>query len=185
VGIGDIDYAILSTLAGWRTPVLDAVALGVSGAGYYGIVWMVLAVLSALSLRTAAARMAIIRVVFSVLIANTVVNYVVKPIVGRDRPFVAHVGSTVVGHQPSGPSFPSGHATVAAAGATAMTLLWPGAALAWWLLAAVTIVARVYMGVHYPTDVLGGTLLGIACAWLATGGARCYTARPVTPGVPR
>ena len=183
-GITSIDLAIVRGLAAWRMPALDALALALSGAGFWGLVWMAVAVLRAAVVRTAPVRMAVLRVVLAVVIANTAAT-VVKPLIGRDRPFVAHPELTVVGPRAHGQSFPSGHATVAAAGAVALTLLWPGAAVAWWTLAILTMAARVYLGVHYPTDVLGGAMLGIACAWLATGGARCYTARPVTLGVPR
>ena len=65
---------------------------------------------------------------------------------------------------PSTFSFPSGHATVAFACATVLALAVPR--LRWWLYALAALIAfsRVYVGVHYPGDVLVGALLGVAIA---------------------
>ncbi len=179
------DLDVVRALAAWRTPALDWLALGLSAAGFYGLVWMGLALVRAALVSTSSARMAVVRVVLAVLLAHLAASTVVKPLAARDRPFVTHSDISVVGPMSRGYAFPSGHAAVAGAGAVALTLMWPGAALAWWALALVTMAARVYLGVHYPSDVIAGALLGAACGWLATGGARCYTARPVALGVPR
>ena len=183
--VAGFDLAVVRALAGWRTGTLDAVAVALTVAGVYGIVWMGLALLRASLVRTPAMRMALVRVAFALLIADVVSGAVMKPLFARERPFVAHTEVTTVGHRSPSPSFPSGHATIAAAGAVALSLMWPGLTVVWWILAAATMLARLYMGMHYPTDVIGGALVGLACGWLATGGARCYTARPVTLGVPR
>jgi undecaprenyl-diphosphatase len=183
--VAALDLAIVRALAGWRTGALDSVAIALTVAGVYGIVWLGLALVRASLVRTPSVRMALLRVVCAVLIADVVSGVLMKPLFARERPFVAHAEVTTVGHRSTSPSFPSGHATIAAAGAVALSLMWPELAVAWWVLALATMAARVYMGMHYPTDVIGGALVGLACGWLATGGARCYTARPVTLGVPR
>jgi undecaprenyl-diphosphatase len=91
----------------------------------------------------------------------------VQPIsnaVDRARPFVAHPHAELLVSHARDPGFPSDHAT----GAFAMAMgLWfydrTIGALAF-LLAAVVAFARVYVGVHYPSDVVGGALIGIAVA---------------------
>jgi membrane-associated phospholipid phosphatase len=85
-------------------------------------------------------------------------NYVIKLIVKRPRPVLE--GLPPLGGAPSSLSFPSAHATSAFAVATAMTRVEPLGALAF-LLAAALALGRPYLGMHYPSDVLAGALLGI------------------------
>jgi len=77
----------------------------------------------------------------------------------RPRPELA--GLPPLGGAPSSLSFPSAHATSSFAVATAMTRVEPLAALAF-LLAFALALGRPYLGMHYPSDVLAGALLGVA-----------------------
>ena len=91
-------------------------------------------------------------------------NFVVKVIVRRPRPVL--VGLPPLGGAPSSLSFPSAHATSSFACATAMTRIAPEAAVLF-VLAAALAACRPYLGMHYPSDVLGGALLGTALGLLA------------------
>jgi len=85
-------------------------------------------------------------------------NYPVKLIVRRPRPVME--GLPPLGGAPSSLSFPSAHATSGFAVATAMSRVEPLGALAF-LLAFALALGRPYLGMHYPSDVLAGALLGI------------------------
>jgi len=87
-----------------------------------------------------------------------VLNYLVKLTVRRPRPVLE--GLPPLGGAPSSLSFPSAHATSSFAVATAMTRVEPLGALAF-LLAAALALGRPYLGMHYPSDVLVGIVLGI------------------------
>ena len=86
--------------------------------------------------------------------------------VDRPRPFVAHAASIhpFLAHA-ADPSFPSEHATgaFAIAAAVALRLPWRGAVLL--VLAAMVALGRVFLGLHYPSDVLAGAILGAAVAF--------------------
>jgi undecaprenyl-diphosphatase len=107
-------------------------------------------------------------------------NVIVSHIWFRDRPFVAHPGVVhLIVHHPADASFPSDHS--AALAGIAVGLL----AFVWWL-GAIGIVwalavglARVYVGEHYPGDVLGGYALGIIGGLIAVWVARLILARRV------
>jgi membrane-associated phospholipid phosphatase len=85
-------------------------------------------------------------------------NFGVKAIVRRPRPVLE--GLPPLGGAPSSLSFPSAHATSSFAVATAMTRVEPLGALAF-LLAVALALGRPYLGMHYPSDVLVGALLGV------------------------
>jgi membrane-associated phospholipid phosphatase len=86
-------------------------------------------------------------------------NFLVKLIVKRPRPVLE--GLPPLGGAPSSLSFPSAHATSSFAVATAMTRVDPLGAIAF-LLAVALAVGRPYLGMHYPSDVIAGALLGVA-----------------------
>jgi membrane-associated phospholipid phosphatase len=85
-------------------------------------------------------------------------NYMIKLIVRRPRPVLK--GLPPLGGAPSSLSFPSAHATSSFAVATAMTRVDSLGVLAFILAFALSL-GRPYLGMHYPSDVLAGALLGI------------------------
>lgn len=99
----------------------------------------------------------------------------VKALIARARP---HHDSLVA--VPHTHSFPSGHATSAFAAATVLAWCEPRGRVWFYVLAAAIAFSRVYLGVHWPSDVLAGALLGIATALLLLAGAR-RVRRPARP----
>lgn len=139
--------------------------IGLSVVGYAGLAWILLALVLSFATRR--------NVTFSLLVvASTVwiadlVAVAVKTGVERPRPDTAvPQADPLLGA--GGWSFPSGHATTAFAGAVALTYLWRRGAPLFFLLAVAIAFSRVYVGVHYPADVLAGAALGTAVAvcWL-------------------
>ena len=112
----------------------------------------------------------------AVMAAGTAVSYGLalglKYAVKRDRPFVTYPDEfkDKTGHDYSDSySFPSGHTTTAFATATALTLDYPK----WYVIvpsyayAGTVAYSRMHLGVHYPSDVLTGALIGSGCAVLS------------------
>jgi undecaprenyl-diphosphatase len=99
------------------------------------------------------------------------VAQVVSRLVDRPRPFVAHPDQVhLFAKHAADASFPSDHATAAFAIATALLLRDRRLGIGAMVLAVLLGVGRVAIGVHYPTDVIGGAVLGAGCAvvlWLS------------------
>lgn len=97
------------------------------------------------------------------------VNFPLKRLFGRRRPFIAFVEARVRGLRPLDSSFPSGHTAAAFAGALLFSAHLPWWSPVFYVLAAVVGFSRVYLGVHYLSDVLVGGTVGtlLAGAYLA------------------
>jgi undecaprenyl-diphosphatase len=92
-------------------------------------------------------------------------NFLIKLVARRPRPQLE--GLPPLGGAPSSLSFPSAHATASFAAATAMSRLAPELKLAFFGAAAVMAVTRPYLGMHYPSDVAAGAVLGTVLGTVA------------------
>ena len=104
-----------------------------------------------------------------------------KSVVDVQRPAFRYAEPKALVHVPHDHSFPSGHAATSFACATTLAFAFPRLAVPLYVLAAAIAYSRVYVGVHFPLDVLGGALLGIAVAtalrWLVSARRRSPRAR--------
>jgi undecaprenyl-diphosphatase len=189
-----IDHALFTWINTSHAPWLDTVMLAGSHVGVGGFLWLVIAGIAFVFPERRASAW---RVVLAVGLASSIVDGVVKPLIWRDRPYIAlalaHAGGVkenadrdvrVIDAKPRSSSFPSGHAANAMAGAAALSQLLPGVRIVWWTLAATIAVSRIYLGVHFPFDVLSGALLGLLCARLVLGGVKPQHASFVIGPVP-
>ena len=179
--IGRLDFTAFQWLRTHHFPILDVVMAGLSDVTRASALWVGLAVVVAAvhpSRWPAAAQ-----VLLTLLVAFCLADYVAKPFFNRARPFETHIDTTVYGHKPTTRSFPSGHAADATAAAYALTHLAPEARAIFWILAVFVAFSRVYLGVHYPADVIAGGLLGFAVAWFVVGRTRWRFSEPGAAGI--
>jgi undecaprenyl-diphosphatase len=141
--------------------LLDPVFEGLSLIGSFGAIWLVLAL--AISGFSWSRPWLWTRVGATILIAESV-SGALKVQLARDRPPVVDPDPEPLMRLPGTHSFPSGHATVSFACATVLALAVPRLSVPLFVLAALISFSRVYVGVHYPFDVLAGALLGYALA---------------------
>ena len=126
-------------------------------------------------------------IALSLLLELLFVNLIMKPVFDRPRPYHLDIewwvqayqtvfpNGPVASHLPGDKSFPSGHTAIAFAGMAGLcfgALREKACKLRWlsligFVLAALVGFSRLYLGVHYPTDVLGGAVIGTLCALLA------------------
>ena len=103
------------------------------------------------------------RVGAAILVAESI-SGALKDWTGRDRPPLSNPEPEPLVGLPATHSFPSGHATVSFACATVLALAVPSLRVPLYALAALIAFSRVYVGVHFPFDVLAGAVLGVAIA---------------------
>jgi undecaprenyl-diphosphatase len=106
------------------------------------------------------ALMWIVTLVIAIGLSDLVSYRVIKTLADRNRPEQAGVHVVLRTDHHSGSSFPSNHAANAFAGASVLSGAFPVGTPFWFLIAALIAISRVYVGVHFPLDVLAGGALG-------------------------
>jgi hypothetical protein len=137
-------------------PTMEAIGKTLGRLGSHGAVWLAIGIVMAFVDSENGEDWVVAGILGPVAIG---VNYVVKVMVRRPRPVIE--GLPPLGGAPSSLSFPSGHATSSFACATAMSRIAPEAAIPLFVLATAIGVSRPYLGMHYPSDVLVGAVLGV------------------------
>lgn len=163
--ITEIDFAILNFIQTLRTPFGDFFMTLVTMLGNGGAVWIAITVIM-----TCIPKYRKIGIVMGVTFVLNVIVYglILKPLVARPRPFIQNPAFELLINAPGGFSFPSGHT---ASSFTAVTTLFCFKHKLWiptGILAVLIAFSRLYLYVHFPSDVLAGIVIGI------TFSAVCY-----------
>jgi membrane-associated phospholipid phosphatase len=162
-----------------HTPPRERAVARFSQLGEHGALWLAIGAAGRLIDRRRRDRW---RAGMRAVAAAYVLNTAIKPLVGRRRPELP--GLPPLSATPTKLSFPSAHASSSFAGALAYSRAGQPAAPLYALAVALSL-SRVYLGVHYPSDVLAGALLGTAVAGrLTRTGTEPLAADAVTPGKP-
>lgn len=132
--------------------------------GSGGLLWLVVAAVMLVRKETRATGIVMI---LAIALSGIFTNLIIKPLFNRPRPFQSYPVEILIG-PPLGSSFPSGHTTASFAGAVAYAIMRRDK-LRWALLFMAVLISfsRLYLFVHYPSDVLVGMIIGILFAFLA------------------
>lgn len=159
------EFAFLDWLQQFRNPVLDTLAVFFNYAGEHGEIWIAFTLILLLCRRTRKAGLAMAIALISYLIAG---DFILKPLFARPRPCDVNTAVTILVKRPHGHSLPSGHTASAFAAAFALWLQNRKLGVPALVLAAFIAFTRLYLYVHFPTDILGGVVLGLALGALAS-----------------
>lgn len=161
-----LDFSILDFIQSHlRSGFGDAVMPFITHLGDGGAVWIALdlCLLAVPKTRRVGAALTA-----GLVLESTCCNLLLKPFVARVRPCDINTAVQLLVPRPTDFSFPSGHTGASFAAASALyfgrSRLWPAALV----LAVLIAFSRLYLYVHYPTDVLAGALLGIMLGWLGS-----------------
>ncbi len=160
--ITSFDFNILDFIQStMRCGFLDGVMTFLSCIGNAGGIWIIAAVIMLCFRKTRATG---IMVLCAALAGYLIGEIALKNIVCRPRPFVINSDVVLNISPPSGYSFPSGHSCSSFAAATVMIVRDKRFGIPALIIAFLIAFSRIYNYVHFPSDVLFGILLGIACA---------------------
>ncbi len=164
LSLSSAELPILMWFQSLRNPLCSAIAVPLGAAAAHGELFIVLTLLLLLYKPT---RKVGLVCATSLLLDLLTVNILIKPCVARIRPYDLSAALTALGALQHDFSFPSGHTAVAFAFAAPISLLGQKAHLSALTLAAIVGLSRLYLGVHYPTDVLAGAVIGTCCGLFA------------------
>ena len=159
-----IELNILDWFQTLHTPFLDKLMVFITSLGNAGIIWIVMTIVFLLipKMRKTGAVMTA-----ALIIDLLLCNVILKNLVARTRPYDVNTGVQLLVSRLHDYSFPSGH--TAASFTAVVALSFAGEKRAWkaaLVLACLIAFSRMYLYVHYPTDVLGGILFGVISGYL-------------------
>lgn len=152
------EFAFLDWLYQFRNPVMNAISIFFDYAGAHGEIWIAFTLLLLLFQRTRKAGFAMAVALVLYMAAG---HFFLKPLFARPRPCDLNTSITMLVARPHGHSFPSGHTASGVAAAYALWLQNRKLGAPALVLAAFIAFTRLYLYVHFPTDILGGAVLGI------------------------
>ena len=161
-----MDAGFLLMLQDARTAWLDPLAAGYTSLGNGGMIWIAVSLAMLCHRNTRPAGMLAL---CAMLLGLVCTNLILKPLIMRPRPWLDVVGLIPLINEADPNSFPSGHTCAA----FACCVTWARFASRRWvkvlclILAVLMGFSRLYVGVHFPSDVIAGCVVGCLCALLA------------------
>ena len=148
-----MEIQILHWFESLHNPITNPIMYGITSLGNGGIFWIILAAAMLLIFPKKYRKVGLIELILC--------NLILKNVVARIRPYEVKQTIELLIAKPIDYSFPSGHSSASFAAATAIFMWRKKEGTAALILAALIAVSRLYLTVHYPSDVLVGTITGI------------------------
>ena len=160
------EIGILDSLQNIHTPWLDKIMVAITSLGNAGILWIVMAAVLLIIPRT---RKVGICMAIALVLDLLITNCLLKNLVARTRPYDVANFTDLIVKKPTDYSFPSGHTAASFAAVTALFMSRKKLLGAISCVIAILIAfSRMYLYVHFPTDIIGGVVVGVV-AGVAAG----------------
>jgi len=158
----NIDNSILLFIKdNMHSDIMDSAMVTITSLGNGGVIWIIIAVLLMINKK----YRKISFIVLGALILSAILGEgILKHAIQRIRPSVDIPAINILIAKPLSYSFPSGHSSSSFAAAGVLSKYLKKYAPEFWVLAFLIAFSRLYLYVHYPTDVLAGIILGLICS---------------------
>lgn len=158
--ITKIDISILNLIQNLKSPLMDKIMTTITAFGNMGIFWILLIIIF---LTTKEYKKMAKYMIICLLVNIIIVNLIIKPAVGRQRPFEIVEGIKLLILKPQDPSFPSGHSAISFCMLTTILFFSKSKTINIMasLLAILISFSRLYLYVHFPSDIFCGIIIGV------------------------
>ena len=160
--IKELDNNVLNKVSNLSRPWLDKLLVIITLCGNNGMIWFAI---SAPFLINKDYRLCGIKIILSVLLSGFLGEIIIKHLVGRMRPSKEIHQDDLLIKKPKSYSFPSGHTSSSISACSVLLFTYGPVALPALFLALLIAFSRIYLKVHYLSDVLAGALLGFICGF--------------------
>lgn len=160
----NIDIKMLNLLnKKFRCAILDKIMPLITAMGNGGIVWVIISIYL---MNNENYRVEGYMLITSLIVTTIIGEGIIKNLIKRTRPFVNMKENKLLISKPITYSFPSGHTASSFAAAGTFIMMNNRLSIFVVILASLIAFSRIYLNVHYPTDVVTGIILGLLCSML-------------------
>lgn len=160
----NFDMAILDLIqSNIRTGFMDAIMPFITQLGDAGLIWIILSIGLIIPKKT---RKIGFVMIIALILNGIICNIILKPMLARIRPFDVNTAIKLLINKPRDFSFPSGHTSASFTAASVLFFRKSKLFVPSLVLAFLISFSRIYLYVHYPSDVLAGLVLGILCGYI-------------------
>lgn len=160
----NFDMVILDLIQGnMKSGLMDSIMPLISHLGDSGLVWIILSIGLVIPKKT---RKLGFVMIIALVLNGIICNIILKPMLARIRPFDVNTSIKLLINKPRDFSFPSGHTSASFTAASVLFFRRSKLFVPSLILATLIGFSRLYLYVHYPSDVVGGIILGIVCGYM-------------------
>jgi undecaprenyl-diphosphatase len=177
--INNLDGTLLFLIQNhFHYPILNEIMIFLTTIGEKGLIWVLISLVLVIRRKT---RYIGIVTMGALVLSAIAGEGVLKHLIERPRPFDAYPAVQLLIEKATTSSFPSGHTTASFAAAFVLGHYLKQYAPVFWILAVAIAFSRLYLFMHYPSDVLGGMVLGLICGKVATSLYAYYQSKRSLP----